>query len=571
MSAAYDFQCFQCGTINDERETSTYCTSCGGVLTVRYHLEKAQIQYPLKETLPDPLRTIPTELRRLNRLSERYGIDIWAKLEFQNPTGCFKDRGSYVEVLKALELGAEAICLASTGNMAASVAAYACYFKIPCYVFVPENTPDAKLAQATIFGARILKIKGDFSTCEQLCRKFAKTGPYYLAGDYVFREEGQKSFSFEMLEQGGHFITDVLVPVGCGTNFGAIFKGFKEARAGGLLKTYPRMVAIQPQYSAPVVEGISKGRKIIKSQVSTVATAVAAADPIDFYKVLEGIRETDGLSYTVTEEDILLSLKEMAVEEGIFTEPACALPLAALKNNLETFKKRRVLLVLTGSGMKDTGVVTKYSLSSPVLSNDVTKVQEYLSSGFIELQQKAWGKARETMVVNLNLDAKNRAIYENYIEHFERKGKQLTNRELEVLQTLAMMDVPGLEYPVKVVDYDVRVRKNGLVKASVTMLIDGNEIVANAKGVGVVDASIQAISAVTRFMVPLQLLDHRVEIINPDTNSLVVVTLKLSDGIETFDVKEASTDMLEAALLAYTKGLALFYKRKMENGVSADI
>jgi hypothetical protein len=103
------------------------------------------------------------------------------------------------------------------------------------------------------------------------------------------------------------------------------------------------------------------------------------------------------------------------------------------------------------------------------------------------------------------------------------------------------------------------------------MLIDGNEIVANAKGVGVVDASIQAVSAVTRYMIPLQLLDHRVEIINPDTNSLVVVTLKLSDGTETFDVKEASTDMLEAALLAYTKGLALFYKRKMENGVSADI
>jgi threonine synthase len=571
MSKHYDYSCFQCGTGNNERETSTYCTQCGGVLTVRYHQAKKEIQFPLKETPPDPLRTTSSELRHLKRLSARYGVEIWAKLEFQNPTGCFKDRGSYVEVLKAIELGAEAICLASTGNMAASVAAYACYFKKPCYVFVPENTPDGKLAQATMFGARILKIKGDFSTCEQLCRQFAKTGPYYLAGDYVFREEGQKSFSFELLEQGGTFITDVLVPVGCGTNFGAIFKGFKEAMAGGITASLPRMVAIQPQYSSPVVEGISKGRKVIKNQVSTVATAVAAADPIDFYKVLEGIRETEGLSYTVTEEDILLSLKEMALEEGIFTEPACALPLAALKNNLSDFKNRKVLLVLTGSGMKDTGVVTKYSLPSPVLRNDVNQVQEYLKSGFIEIQQSAWGKARETMVVNLNLDPKNRKIYDNYIAQFERKGKQLTNRELEVLQTLAMMDVPGLEYPVKVLDYDVRVRKNGLVKATVTMLVDGNEIVANAKGVGVVDASIQAVATVAKYMVPLQLLDHRVEIINPDTNSLVVVTLKLSDGTETFDVKEASTDMLEAALMAYTKGLALFRSRQQDQQTTVDI
>jgi hypothetical protein len=205
------------------------------------------------------------------------------------------------------------------------------------------------------------------------------------------------------------------------------------------------------------------------------------------------------------------------------------------------------------------------------LRNDVHQVQEYLKSGFIDIQQSAWGKARETMVVNLNLDPKNRKIYDNYIAQFERKGKQLTNRELEVLQTLAMMDVPGLEYPVKVLDYDVRVRKNGLVKATVTMLVDGNEIVANAKGVGVVDASIQAVATVAKYMVPLQLLDHRVEIINPDTNSLVVVTLKLSDGTETFDVKEASTDMLEAALMAYTKGLALFKNRQQDQQSTADI
>jgi len=139
MSSAYTLRCLLCDYVNDERKTSTYCTECGGVLTVRYENLTAEAQFPIKKLVPDPLKHAPTELRRLNILSDRYGVDIWAKMELQNPSGCFKDRGSYIEVQKAMELGVDAICLASTGNMAASVAMYASYFKIPCFVFVPEN------------------------------------------------------------------------------------------------------------------------------------------------------------------------------------------------------------------------------------------------------------------------------------------------------------------------------------------------------------------------------------------------------------------------------------------------
>ena len=135
----YTLRCISCNAVNDERKTSTYCTECGSVLTVDYHESRKEIQYPLNTLLPDPLKHDATTLRRLSRLSELYGADLYAKLELENPTGCFKDRGSFVEVQKALELGADAICLASTGNMAASVAAYACYFKIPCFVFVPRK------------------------------------------------------------------------------------------------------------------------------------------------------------------------------------------------------------------------------------------------------------------------------------------------------------------------------------------------------------------------------------------------------------------------------------------------
>ena len=156
-NSGYEVRCISCGTINNENDTSTYCTSCGDVLEVHYRLPLEEIQYPLKKIPPDPLKSNPTSLKFLSRLSEIYGANLYSKNEFENPTGCFKDRGSYIEVLKAIELGRDAICLASTGNMAASVAAYARYFKIPCFVFVPEKTPEVKLAQATIYDATIIK------------------------------------------------------------------------------------------------------------------------------------------------------------------------------------------------------------------------------------------------------------------------------------------------------------------------------------------------------------------------------------------------------------------------------
>ena len=179
--------------------------------------------------------------------------------------------------------------------MAASVAAYACYFKIPCYVFVPEQTSEAKLAQATIYDAIIIRIQGDFTRCESLCREFAKSGNYYLAGDYVFREEGQKSFSYELIEQDGKPFDFVFIPVGCGTNFGAIYKGFKEMKDAETIDTIPKLVAVQPETSSPVVQGIFKREKIIDAQSNTMASSVATSNPIDFYKVLRAIDDTGAM------------------------------------------------------------------------------------------------------------------------------------------------------------------------------------------------------------------------------------------------------------------------------------
>lgn len=556
----YQLKCVANGHINSEEETTTYCTQCDSVLRVYYDEPSDELRYPLKKIVPDPLKTHATALKHLDRLSETYGATLYAKLEFQHPTGCFKDRGSYLEVQKALELDADAICLASTGNMAASVAAYACYFKIPCFVFVPEKTTDAKIAQATIYDANIIRIKGDFSTCEGLCRKFAKSGNYYLAGDYVFREEGQKSFAYELIDQRGDDFDYIFIPVGCGTNFGAIHKGLTELKEAGHISRVPKLVAIQPEQSSPVVEGIFKKKKIIKKQVNTMAQSVAASDPVDFHKVLMGIEDTDGSAFTVTEDEILQSLKEMAVEEGHFTEAACALPLASLKNNLEMFKGKKCLFLLTGSGLKDTKTVAKHSLSSPVLSPDIDKVTNYIESGFIQMQKDSWGKSRDTFMANLNMDEGHEQLYNEYVSKINKKGKTLTNNEIEVLQSLIFNEDLDLEYPAEVLDYKLTMRKHGLVHAKVKLKLEGEEVISEAKGVGPIDAILGAMKSETDNIFPLEVSNHEVEILSPDTDSLVVVTLTLANKQQEWVSKGASPDTLEAVVQAFTKGLAIAMK-----------
>ncbi len=560
IHSGYELRCLANNHLNSEKETTTYCTQCGSVLRIYYNEVSDTIRYPLKNILPEPLKTHPTALKRLNRLSETYGAELYAKLEFEHPTGCFKDRGSYIEVQKALELEADAICLASTGNMAASVAAYACYFRLPCFVFVPEKTTDAKIAQATIYDANIIRIKGDFSTCEALCRQFAKSGNYYLAGDYVFREEGQKSFSYEIVEQGGDDFDFIFVPVGCGTNFGAIYKGYSELKAAKKIERIPRLVAIQPEQSSPVVEGIFKKKKIVKEQVNTMAQSVAASDPVDFYKVLHAIEESDGLAFTVTEDEILTSLKEMAIEEGHFTEPACALPLAAFKNNLDIFKDTKCCFILTGAGLKDTQVVAKHSLSSPVLSPDLDKVTNYINSGFIDVQKKSWGRSRDTLMANFKMDKDHEQLYNNYLATINKKGKTLSNNELEVLQSLVFNEDMNVKCPIEVLDYKLIMRKHGLVHATVKLNIQNKEVVSEAKGAGPIDAILSAIKLESDNLFRLEVKNHEVEILSPDTDSLVVVTLTLTSNGQEWISKSASPDTLEAVVLAFTKGMAVAMK-----------
>jgi len=291
-----------------------------------------------------------------------------------------------------------------------------------------------------------------------------------------------------------------------------------------------------------------------------MASSVATSNPIDFYKVLNAIDVTQGEALTTTEDEILESLMEMAVNEGHFTEPACALPLAAFKNNREKFKGKRCLFVLTGSGLKDTKVVAKHSLTAPVLKPNLDHIHGYINSGFIEVQQKSFGKSRDNLLANLKMDENHERLYKEHVDRMNKRGKTLQKNEIEYLHTMLLNEETDLELPVEVLDYKVTMRKEELITAGVKLSIDGKEFISKDKGVGPIDAVINAIKAESDKIISLEVVNHEVEILSPDTDSLVVVTLTFKKDDQQWSTKGASADTIEAAIKAFEKGLAIAYK-----------
>jgi threonine synthase len=300
-----------------------------------------------------------TPLIKSRVLGERLGLDLYFKVESKNPTGSFKDRGSAVEVAVAKEFKAKGIILASTGNMAASCACYAAFAKIPCFVLVPENVSLAKLAQVIAYGGHLVRIKGDYNEAARLAKLLAEDIGFYLAGDYAYRVEGQKTAAFEIIDQLDFQVPDaVVVPIGCGTNLSAYAKGFREYHYLGLIDKVPQLIGVQAEGAAAVVDSFNKHKNTIQALHSThtIASAIAVPDPIDGVKALEGIYATNGCAVAVSDQEILQAQHLLSTEEGLFVETASAATLAALIKSTD-LKQRKVVCVLTGDGLKEAAAV----------------------------------------------------------------------------------------------------------------------------------------------------------------------------------------------------------------------
>ena len=401
-------ECINCGTKYAIDEVVYFCRKCGDILEIKLDYDMATDllkksgwrKTPLsvwryRNLMPinDPAKIVTlneggTGLHQCKRLGKALGISqLYVKNEGENPTGSFKDRGMTVGVTKALELGVKSVICASTGNTSASLAAYAAKAGLQCAVLIPSGKiAYGKLAQAIIYGAKVIQVRGNFDQALDIVFKLSEKhrNIYLLNSINPFRIEGQKSLGFEICEQLDNKPPDrVIVPVGNAGNISAIWKGFTEFHNLGFVKTLPKMTGIQAVGAAPIVEAIKNGSSTITpvSTPETIATAIRIGAPVSWKKAINAIRNSGGTAETVTDEEILEAQKTLSRLEGLFVEPASASSIAGLKKLVENGtidKDERIVCVTTGHGLKDPDVAIRMSEKPLEVDAEVEAIERAL-------------------------------------------------------------------------------------------------------------------------------------------------------------------------------------------------
>ena len=297
------------------------------------------------------------------RLSERVGAEVWLKLEGANPTGSFKDRGMTVAVSAARHEGAEAVICASTGNTAASAAAYASRAGMRGAVIVPEGKiATGKLAQALMHGARVVALRGNFDEALRLVRELVERHPISLVNSVnEYRIEGQKTGAFEVCDALGEPPNVLCIPVGNAGNITSWHKGFSEYGAA------PRLHGFQAEGAAPLVNGA------LVVEPETVASAIRIGNPARWEEAMNAVTSSHGSLRAVSDAEILDAYGLLAGEEGVFCEPASAASVAGL---LRYGAEGRVVCVLTGHGLKDPTMALDQARSVIPCEPELAQVEE---------------------------------------------------------------------------------------------------------------------------------------------------------------------------------------------------
>jgi threonine synthase len=293
-----------------------------------------------------------TPLVRLDSLSECLGLDVHVKLEGLNPTGSFKDRGMCFAMSKAVEEGATAVICASTGNTSAAAAAYAARAGLTCAVIIPGGKIAlGKLAQALIYGAKVLAVDGNFDDALRIVRELSANHPIALVNSLnPYRLEGQKTAAFEVCDSLGDAPDVLCIPVGNAGNISAYWMGFNEYQAAGNATRLPRMMGFQAEGAAPLVRGA------VVAAPETIATAIRIGNPVRGEQAMAAMAESGGQVDLVTDAEILAAYRMLASSEGVFCEPSSAASVAGLiKAHAagRVAEGERVVCVLTGNGLKD--------------------------------------------------------------------------------------------------------------------------------------------------------------------------------------------------------------------------
>lgn len=382
--------CSECRESFDPRELQTYCSKCEKPLLASYDLQKAKTVlrksdlagrepslWRYRELLPVfqerhvvTLGEGYTPLIPLQKLSSKLGLTgVWLKDESQIPTGSFKARGLSVAVSKAAELWVKHVAIPSAGNAAGALAAYAARAGMRCSIFMPEDTPEINILESRITGAHVTLIDGLISDCG---RKVAEgkeaTGWFDMSTlKEPYRLEGKKTMGLELAEQFSWRLPDVVIyPTGGGTGLIGMWKAFAELQELGWIEEHkPKMVAVQSTGCDPITRAFKADEKtsIFYRNAATIASGLRVPKAFGDTLILEALKESGGTAISVSDEDILKSMVELARVEGVFVCPEGAATFAALRQLKDSGlvgRNDKIVLFNTGAGLKYPEVVSAY-------------------------------------------------------------------------------------------------------------------------------------------------------------------------------------------------------------------
>ncbi len=378
-----DLRCTACGARFKPEPTLYSCRACNDPLEAVYDDAEfaravsfeGQGVWRYQPLLPFPravtLGEGATGLHACERVGKELGISrLFVKNEGENPTGSFKDRGMTVGLAAAKAAGARAVGCASTGNTSASMAAYAARAGLKALVLLPAGKVAlGKLSQAIAHGARIAQVEGNFDDAMRLIVELSvkEQAVYLLNSLNPYRLEGQKTLAFEVCEALGKAPDVLVLPMGNAGNISAIWKGFLEWKRLGRIQKLPRMIGVQAEKASPLARAWrDKTEYRPQADPETLATAIRIGSPVNWRKAMAALKDSGGDAGTVTDDEILSAQQYLARTEGLFVEPASAVPIAWLRKQ-RLADAETVVCVTTGHGLKDPDALSK----APVIMQQV--------------------------------------------------------------------------------------------------------------------------------------------------------------------------------------------------------
>ena len=381
------YQCTTCGRVYRRDEVRYLCRVCGseyrpgiplvGVLSAQF--DYAAIKRRVRKSGPDwglfsaveesyfpPFAVGNTPYFKSAALGAELGFeDVWLKNDGLNPSASLKDRASFLVVAEANRLKEKAVVTASTGNAASALAAVCAAAGKQAIIFVPENAPKAKLVQMVLYGARVIPIKGSYDDAFTLSLEYTakKGGLNRNTAYHPLTIEGKKTVGLELFAQNQFKVPDaIIVPVGDGVIIAAVHKAFQDLKAAGLTSKLPRLVCVQAETSAAIHHYIQTGAYRNAERPSTVADSISVSIPSNAHLARKAVLDTDGFSWTVTDDEILEGQRILAAKTGVFAEPAAATTVAALKQLRRSKlldQREQTVLLITGHGLKDVDAALK--------------------------------------------------------------------------------------------------------------------------------------------------------------------------------------------------------------------